>query len=346
MSGTLSYEKIRYEKIFPQFRDIYNTTIYRFSNSIDIITGLSKLCNYLIMLYFKENQEHYVSLQTKCKGLGLYLYHIKDKITSDNSYKNLACIYFNYKLQDMLKNCECNIKDPETVYNLMSNHSYLVPQNGNYFLNICYNDITSLADSTFEIFMYFDQVYEALPFIEKGINCSFYDGKFKEYVNKLINYVPSNSSIATLLNDLITRYNKSIPNSKCPEPISLTKLGLIEISKTETILTQNSHTEKFLTEESEKGKIISGETAVHGIQIKHSGLSMGKWVGVVVLSSALLIMAFFLYKYTRNTSFIRQRARKLRKLMNIKSENHNDVLGSHEETYKNRIHNQYKIAYV
>ncbi|GAW84489.1 variable surface protein [Plasmodium gonderi] len=347
MSEAIIYNNISFDKIFPQCRDDFNITISDSNNLKEMRSELFNLCNSFIENNACNKEINYANLLTICEGLVFYLYHIKNNSESNDNYKNLACKYFNYKLQDMLNKYECKSKDPQEGYSILkqywSNHTTIE----NSFLNICDKEVTKFEDSTLKIFKYFDQLYYALTLLDKGRECTDSDKKFKNYVNELESYVSNNSSIATLLNNLITRYNKSIPKSKsCDKPISLTELPLIKVSETETSLTQKTQTDKFLNVVSENGKIRSEERAVHGVQIKHSNLSMGKWVGIVVSSSVLLIMSFFLYKYTRNASFIGRSVRKLRKLLNKKSENYNDVMGSSEETYKNRIHKHYKVAYV
>ncbi|GAW84487.1 variable surface protein [Plasmodium gonderi] len=233
------------------------------------------------------DNKNYVNLLNSCKGLSFYLYHIKNKTGTNEDYNKLACKYFNYKLQDMLENCGCNLKDPESAYNKMKQYSYLLPINEKSFLDICNNDVTSLQERIFKIFKYFDQLYFVLLLIKNDMHCSKYAGNFKVYVNNLIEYVSKNNSIATLLNALINKYNERIlKNISCAEEIPL-----IEISVTEK--PQPGH---HLTEGSAKKNKISDNMELQTIQIKNSALSIGKWIGIIIMPSAMLLMTFFLYK--------------------------------------------------
>ncbi|GAW84490.1 variable surface protein [Plasmodium gonderi] len=342
MTKTLSYENIKFHEIFPQFRDIYNKNISDSSDLTSMKSKILNLCNNLIRFHLKNEQIRDYRLPNSCSGLGLYLYLIKSDISYNVNYKNLACKYFNYKLQEMLNNYECNIKDPKSVYNKMKLYKNQLATDENSFLDICDNEVTSLKDSTFNIFKYFDQLYYFLPLIKNDNDCSQYAGKFNDYVNYLKVYVSENNSIPTLLNNLISEYNKRIQNSDlCANELSLDEIYVTELSVPVASVTASS-----VNEISEKGNVINNNMAMQNIQITHSGLSIGKLVGIIILSSVVLIMTFILHKYTRNASFIRRGVRRLKKLVNTKGENHNDVMSSSEETYKNRNYNQYKIAYV
>ncbi|GAW84488.1 variable surface protein [Plasmodium gonderi] len=351
MSETISYENITFDKIFPQCRDDFNITISDSNNLKEMGSEPFNLCNSFIENNACNKEINYANLITICKGLVFYLYHIKNKNGSNDDYKKLACKYFNYKLQDMLKKYKCKYNDPAKGYIEMKQYRDNITTIENSFLDTCDNEVTCLEDSTFNIYMYFDQLYYALTLLERGNICSYYDQKFMEYEKKLREFVPEKNDIATLLNHLIRRYNRSIlENNLCVNKISLTEISVTQTPVPEKPLSEEPRSKETLPAISPIKNENNDNIVIETIQIKHSGLSMGKWVGIVVFSSAILIMTFIIYKviyiYTRNASLIRRRVKKLRKLLNIKSVNHNDAMTSSEETYKNRNHNQYKIAYI
>ncbi|GAW84568.1 variable surface protein [Plasmodium gonderi] len=357
MPETLSYESINFEGIFPQCRDDYNSLLDPWCNSSSMKTELLILCNDFIMHHLQDKTKVNFILQNSCRGLGFYLCHIKNKSGPRDNYKNAACKYFSYKLQSMLKNYEFKDNDAKTGYNNLKQYWVKLNTNDKSFLDICNNDVHNLESSTFDIFKYFDQLYFLLPLIIKHNNCSEYATIFKTYVNYLKVYVFKNNSIRTLLNFLIRDYNGKIQKSTlCANDLSLDEISVPETSMPETSIPETSIPETSIPETSipevsvpktsSKRNEIIDNMVIQAIQIKQSSLSIGKCVGIFVFSSAILIMTFIIYKYTRNASFIRKRVKKLRKMFNIKIENHNDVMGSSEETYKNRIHKHYKIAYV
>ncbi|GAW84491.1 variable surface protein [Plasmodium gonderi] len=347
MSETVSYKNIRFDIIFPECRIDFNKTITDWSNFNNIRAELYALCNDFLKTFVKYEQMHNFTLQTSCTGLGLFLYYIAYKNKSNASYKELACKYFNYKLQDMLKNYEFIDNDPKTGYNNLKQYWAKLTKNDTSFLDICNNVLHNLEASAFDIFKYFDKLYFFLPLIKNDNLCSENAGKFKGYVNNLKVYVSENNSIRTLLNNLIRDYNGRIHKSAlCDNDLSLVEISVTESSEREISVPEISVPEISVPKSSPKGNGIKDNMMIQAIQIKHSGLSIGIWVGIVVFSSAILIMAYIIYKYTRNALFIRRRVKKLKKLLNINIENRNNVMGSSEEIYKNRINMQYKIAYV
>ncbi|GAW82024.1 variable surface protein [Plasmodium gonderi] len=338
----------KYTKHKFDFSDIYHNCVEGYnwsflSNYNTVAQELTTLCSYFNNSIYGSCKGNFFQ---RCQLVTYYLYYIK------NNKSYACCIYFYYKLKDLLNNYGCKCNNLKNCYDemvslsknsrLVNHISLLFSQCSDYpfhlddeiFLLIFkkmdeayYNlkEFTKYKQPQVSKFLDFNQGMEYLRSCQDKYNYGF--EKVLTYFNKSIkDYLEgldkNNSFVKAFFSyDYISRYITG-------------ELSVVDIKPQIQAIT---------------GQYIGRDTNTHTIRDTSTDTNTdnGTQISTVVTFSffAILLYMFILYKYTSLGSYLQPKTMWLRKIMKRKNKKHMNQLDSYENMYNESNDKQYKIAY-
>ncbi|GAW84523.1 variable surface protein, partial [Plasmodium gonderi] len=265
------------------------------------------------------------------------LFYLKDIEEKSNSIPNIQarCVYFYYKLMDLVKKCKGNCNNTE-CYRILKKPR--PRSNPIHIPNICQNvvhEIQFIETNFYDALYYMDELYRTIHILSADNNsCQRYSEEYNKYVQILKSCdFRNNLSFQKLIENAEKHYNKACHKSVVTE-ISQ------KVPSKPLIKDTNQETSK-----TPMNDILANAVRETSTRAMTETLT-GTETGVIVFSFIMLTIVFVLYKYTPYASFLPLGIKELRAtLKKNKKKYHNDLIDSFEKTYKNSIDKKYQIAY-
>ncbi|GAW84147.1 variable surface protein [Plasmodium gonderi] len=297
-----------------------------------------------------KNGPNILNLIKYCKVLGIYLKHIGGKI-KENDRKN-CCKLFYYKLKkDIIRNFDLNCTSAHDCYQKMIERR--VENISTTISGICIqysehieNDSSKLLEYLFNIYYDFD----LLNGFKKGDMKTM--RKFKQEIVDLENYRCNNKRrLKTELENIIQKCEDYKKKWK-EKPYSHTANLLdddwmnerrMKIKELDNDVLMRQGIRYIKNREIKQTNVLVAHALMDTVREgeTHTGIS----VGMIFITSSLLIIMFILYKYTPYFSFLKPRIQKLRRSLNKNNKTNRELMYSFDVEYKNSVDGRYKIAY-
>ncbi|GAW84606.1 variable surface protein [Plasmodium gonderi] len=325
------------------FNSIFPTCINGFNWAPHLHTGnqlfhkLTTLCSaFRLEVTSHTLSDH--SFINNCNILSLYLDHITKRINDDN--KEACCKYFYYKLKKyILNNRDCNCSGSKDCYEKLIEKIGINSEA--QISDICWNHVINIDTDTFSTLEKLDNLYST----------------FNTFNNAAL---PNKSDIYKFIYAL-KDLEKSIDKYHDSFKLSLQQANADYISFVKTLeekgpqgkilliyLKQDGYINgilKVVLGTNEKEESTEGNTNIGAIIDAYTDSGAGTGTGIVILTFAILVTVYILYKYTPYFSFLKPRVRKLRKVLKKNNKNYLDFMGRFDVEYKNSIDDEHKISY-
>ncbi|GAW84520.1 variable surface protein [Plasmodium gonderi] len=325
--------EFNFQNIFPQCRYDINGIEYR-----ELKNPWYNLCSPTCNDFQKRiNVSSDVSFyfHKSCIILCMYLKHIQINKSSSHVKEKACCKYFYYKLKELIKNYRGTCTTTKECYEKMR----IKENQGRMDIpNICVSHlygIDDINDDTYEKFQYLQKLYDIEDkFNKTWVDCPTANKIINEYIsysekNKNVN---NNQSFREELNKVNVRYNAYRNKKSNCFPSRKPSHSSLESGKdTGAIIGTDTYTKS------------ASFTDIEAYAAIHRGTSTV--TGVSVLTITILMIIFFLYKYTSYGSFLQSIVRKLRRRMKKKYDNSLNIKDSFDKTYTNLNKSNYRIAY-
>ncbi|GAW84004.1 variable surface protein [Plasmodium gonderi] len=351
--------KVDFDDVYMKSNENYNWIIRRNWNEPKH-HHFTELCSYA--KYDICRLSHGSHFTVDCRRLSILLDNMKLLLNRNHHNKIYFCIYFGYKMHELLKKYNCTIKSPTVAYDyMMKAYKYrfntIIPK-------ICKDYFVDLSHETYENFKKLDELYNRFYlFKNSNHSCSHAEYCSTEY-KKLLRTISSeqNMDFHDLLYEFIYHYEKymqklnvckSTPQTLPPlpeqdrsrvistEPMTVNvirdKISKIEVSG---INEMEGTGENMLKMISERKKTLDKARLS-----PHTGTETTLSSGMIVLFFSVLIILFILYKYTTFGSYFNPRMRKIKRKIKKRNKENINNMDSYKLAYNNPNDNCYHIEY-
>ncbi|GAW84476.1 variable surface protein [Plasmodium gonderi] len=249
--------------------------------------------------------------KSDCKRLIHYLDYIEHTKSSD---KKRSCNYFNYLLKGVLTDSKCDMKNSKEAYKKMIE----LTKTGDVkkVSDVCITYFEDIDEDIYSVLKHLNELY--LYFIMNGNICPLNTdcfNKYKELSKMCIS--AKNDSFCVLLNNFM---QKNIENM-------MQNINIMEqkIKNMEQIIE-----EKELPAIPYHAYFTNTPTVI---------------LTLIIMLFTVLMITFFLYKYTPLGSFLQPTVSKIRNIWNNKNKDHLNIMDSSEFSHNDLFHNKYGIGW-
>ncbi|GAW84191.1 variable surface protein [Plasmodium gonderi] len=334
MSGGKNMSQYSFlEDIFPTCADDYNSaTTNGVSESLDErFTSMCKqIRDSIVPNELSESEKKLFDLG--CLDILVYLDRIKNIITEQGdteTYVNLSCNYFFYKLKFLMNSCKLKCSTINTCYEEMRKIMNGKPDYEHAF-DVCVNkDIYQgiLNENIFGMMTYIDFAFYSLYLLKRKT----------EYSN--IQKATHLSNIKTLLSKFKRDGNVS---SSIIQMIQLDYDRIIQETRTQLDNTDYQISQNMYGTKSVQ---VMGNELPEMIVIEEDNAISKEIITTLIVSIfAIMIIIFIGYKYRAHIPFLKQKAKNIMKMKNKQNENINSF-ATLEGIYNYSIDNKYSLSY-
>ncbi|GAW84232.1 variable surface protein [Plasmodium gonderi] len=309
----VSKAQLSFKDIFPRCKTYYNSLTYNM-NGGRVQIALKGPCNDISAEFTPDKYVNNV-FYVPCEKLGLYLHELKNM---KEDTRKPYCNFYIYELKREARNKSPKVNSFDDLHKkLIDSYS----KTGVRIPDVCKEYVSIMNDDVYEIFKMFDELYDHFKSLKHVRQ------NREQYVKLCVQTYEKFSEIDktnfnNIIDEELDRFKREFNSYLQKEPICrgdnasancfLGNLGINAITP----------------------EALSGDTA-----------SPMTWTSTGILSFAIIIIIFIVYKYTAYGSYLRPRKRKLKNMWNRKNKKHYELMNLFEQSHKNIIQNKHNILY-
>ncbi|GAW84462.1 variable surface protein [Plasmodium gonderi] len=363
MTGTTKWI-IDFSNILRNCRNFYNSINWN-HYMVSLRNNLSSVCSDFQNIACPRGC-HISNFIKTCQVLGLYLYSIEKKINQSINEKE-ACIYFFYKLKNLMNSQNTNCKITSNCYMEMLKKNSRKP-NRMDISNICmkFSSVHNDFDNyTYKIIKYMEELYDNFEILKRyNSNKSIHEArnsaslcntKYQELFSML--KIKKNTSFIDYLNNYKSEYDQIMIEITEYENKSKKIIPPTIESVTQNQEQEQDQIKKKIPEyKTEYRNIITldkvkavikaplkerGKQQTLPITNKSSDIS----AGMAVFTCTLLVLIFILYKYTTYGTILYPYVKKIKEMLKKKKNEYHNLMDSSYMKYNNIINKKNRITY-